>query len=80
MQKKRKKGVINMNMVEVNGINYVLSNEEIATFLNQEVYSDMIWDGEMDTITPEDDVFALLHEVINDEPMFGKSLLEFLNE
>ena len=69
-----------MNMVEVNEVKYILSNEEIATFLNQEVYSDMIMDEEMDAIMPEDDVFALLCEAINDEPMFSESLLEFLNE
>ena len=69
-----------MNMVEVNGVNYIISNEEIATFLNEYVYTDMIMDEEMDTITPADDVFALLCEAINDEPMFSESLLEFLNE
>lgn len=69
-----------MNKVEINNVNYVISNAEVATFLNEYVYTDMIMDEEMDTITPEDDVFALLHEVINDEPMFSESLLEFLSE
>ena len=69
-----------MNKVQINGVNYIVSNEEIATFLNQEVYTDMIMDEEMDAITPADDVFALLCEAINDEPMFSESLLEFLNE
>ena len=69
-----------MNKVQISGVNYIVSNEEIATFLNQEVYSDMIWSEEMDVITSEDDVFALLCETINDEPMFGESLLEFLND
>ena len=69
-----------MNKVEINNVNYIISNAEVAQFLNEYVYSDMIMDGEMDAITPADDVFALLCEAINDEPMFSESLLGFLNE
>ena len=69
-----------MNTVQINEVNYIISNTEVAQFLNEYVYVDMVEDGEMDAITPTDDVFALLCEAINDEPMFNESLLEFLNE
>ena len=69
-----------MNTVQINEVNYIISNTEVAQFLNEYVYVDMVEGGEMDTITPADDVFALLCEAINDEPMFSESLLEFLNE
>lgn len=69
-----------MNLVSINGKEYVASNEEVAQFLNSHVYVDMIEDECMDAITPNEGVFDMLCEAVNDEPYFGKMLLEFLSE
>lgn len=67
-----------MNLVSIFGREYVLSDKDIAEFLNSYVYIDMVEGGEMDAITPSDDVLAMLCEAINDEFYFSQSLLEFL--
>lgn len=67
-----------MNLVSIFGREYVLSDNDIAEFLNSYVYIDMVEGGEMDAITPSDDVFAMLCEAINDEFYFSQSLLQFL--
>lgn len=67
-----------MNLVSIFGREYVLSDEVIAEFLNSYVYIDMVEGGEMEAITPNEQVFELLCEAINDEFYFSQSLLEFL--
>lgn len=69
-----------MNKVEINNVNYVISNEEVAQFLNDYVYIDMIEDEEMEAFEAQDNAFGLLCEAVNDEPYFGKMLLEFLSK
>lgn len=69
-----------MNSISIFGREYVLSDNDIAEFLNSYVYIDMVEGGEMDAVTPSDDVFAMLCEAINDEFYFSQSLLQFLSE
>ena len=69
-----------MNSISIFGREYVLSDNDIAEFLNSYVYIDMVDGGEMDAVTPSDDVFAMLCEAINDEFYFSQSLLQFLSE
>ena len=69
-----------MNSISIFGREYVLSDNDIAEFLNSYVYIDMVEGGEMDAVTPSDDVFAMLCEAINDEFYFSQSLLQFFSE
>lgn len=67
-----------MNLISIFGREYVISDNDIADFLNSYVYIDMVEGGEMESITPTDNVFELLCEAINDEFYFSQSLLQFL--
>lgn len=67
-----------MNLISIFGREYVITDNDIAEFLNSYVYIDMVEGGEMDAITPTDNVFELLCEAINDEFYFSQSLLQFL--
>ena len=69
-----------MNTVQINEVNYVINNAEVAQFLNEYVYIDMIEDEEMEAFEARDNAFGLLCEAVNDEPYFGKMLLEFLSK
>ena len=69
-----------MNAININGKDYVMSNGEIAQFLNDNIYIDMIEGGEMEPLEAQDNALELLCEAISDEPYFGKMLLDFVNE
>lgn len=67
-----------MNIMSIFGREHTITDNDIAEFLNSYAYIDMVEGGEMDAITPGDDMFALLCEAVNDEFYFIQSLLEFL--
>lgn len=69
-----------MNLININGRDYVMSNGEVAEFLNEYVYTDMIMDEEMDALEPYEGIFELLKDAIYDTyGAFDKSLIDFMN-
>ena len=80
LKNKNRDRCIKMNLININGRDYVMSNGEVAEFLNEYVYTDMIMDEEMDALEPYDGIFELLEDAIYDTyGAFDKSLIDFMN-
>ena len=71
-----------MKIISLDARDYAISNEQIAQFLNEYVYSDMIWDECMEPIEADDDnAFELLVEAVSDScGTLYRPLLDFLSE
>ena len=54
-----------MNILKIRGVNYTASNKDVATFLNEYVYSDMLNEG-MEPFNPEEDNVEELLEVFQE--------------
>lgn len=68
-----------MNILKIRGINYTASNKDVATFLNEYVYSDMLNEG-MKPFNPEEDNVEELLEVFQELEDFIEYFEHFLEQ
>ena len=68
-----------MNILKIRGINYTASNKDVATFLNEYVYSDMLNEG-MKPFNPEEDNVEELLEVFQELEEFIEEFEFFLEQ
>ena len=68
-----------MNILKIRGINYTASNKDVATFLNEYVYSDMLNEG-MKPFNPEEDNVEELLEVFQELEEFIEEFEYFLEQ
>lgn len=69
-----------MKILEIRGINYTVSALDIATFLNEYIYSDMISEGSMKQFNPEEDNTEELIEVFQELEEFIEEFEYFIEQ